>query len=226
VDFIEDDYRNVTGRFDVFVSVGMLEHVGRRQFGALAEVRRRCLRRESGRGLLHFIGRDVPWPLNAWTRRRLFPGAYPPTLGEVTASILGPSGMSVLDVENLRPHYARTLALWSNRFAVAAEHVRATYGDERQRAWELYLAGSEAAFATGWMQLFQVVFAPRESAASPVDTGRGRGACSLGVIRSDVLVSAEDRRARRAPGCCDARDGTSSSLTARASHGTRSAPAG
>jgi cyclopropane-fatty-acyl-phospholipid synthase len=164
VDFIDDDYRNVTGRFDVFVSIGMLEHVGLRQFGALADVLRRSLRRDGGRGLLHFIGRDVPIPLNAWIKRRVFPGAYPPTIAEVTSGVLGPAGMSVLDVENLRPHYARTLAHWADRFSAASEQVRATYGDELQRAWELYLAGTEAAFATGWLQLFQIVFAPRESA--------------------------------------------------------------
>jgi len=164
VEFIDDDYRNVSGRFDVFVSVGMLEHVGRPHFRTLAEVLRRTLRRDGGRGLLHFIGRDAPRPLNAWIRRRIFPGAYTPTLAQVTTSILTPAGMSVVDVENLRLHYARTLALWGERFRAATDWVRVTYGDEFQRAWELYLAGSQATFATGWMQLFQVVFAPRESA--------------------------------------------------------------
>jgi cyclopropane-fatty-acyl-phospholipid synthase len=164
VDFIDDDYRNVTGRFDVFVSVGMLEHVGLRHFGTLADVLRRSVQRHGGRGLLHFIGRDSPRLLNAWIRRRVFPGAYPPTLAEVTMGILAPAEMSVVDVENLRLHYARTLTHWSRRFAAASEHVRTAYGEEFRRTWELYLAGSEAAFATGWMQLFQVVFTPRESA--------------------------------------------------------------
>jgi cyclopropane-fatty-acyl-phospholipid synthase len=182
VEFIDDDYRNVTGQFDAFVSVGMLEHVGLHHFHSLADVLRRTLRRDSGRGLLHFIGRDHPRPLNVWIRRRIFPGAYPPTLAELTTGILVPAGMSIIDVENLRLHYARTLAHWSERFAAASERVRASYGDEFQRAWELYLAGSQAAFATGWMQLFQVVFAPRESSA-PVWTradrdARGRGAAA------------------------------------------------
>lgn len=163
VEFIDDDYRNVHGRFDVFVSVGMLEHVGLHHFRSLADVLRRSLRRDSGRGLLHFIGRDSPRPLNAWVRRRIFPGGYPPTLAEVTTRILLPAGMSVIDIENLRLHYARTLAHWSSRFETARDQVRAAYGAEFQRAWELYLAGSQAAFATGWMQLFQVVFTPRES---------------------------------------------------------------
>jgi cyclopropane-fatty-acyl-phospholipid synthase len=164
VEFIDDDYRNVSGTCDAFVSIGMLEHVGTRNFQALSAVLRRCITRRGGRGLLHFIGRDVPRPLNAWIRSRIFPGAYTPTLGEVTTGILAPAGMSVLDVENLRLHYARTLAHWSERYAAARGDVRAQFGDEFARAWELYLAGSEATFATGWMQLFQVLFAPRESA--------------------------------------------------------------
>lgn len=163
VEFIDDDYRNVTGEFDVFVSIGMLEHVGQRNLPIVADVLRRTLRRDGGRGLLHFIGRDVSRPLNAWIRRRIFPGAYPPTLAEVMSNILSPAALSVIDVENLRLHYARTLSAWAARFAAATEYVRATYGDEFHRAWELYLAGSEAAFNAGWLQLFQVVFTPRES---------------------------------------------------------------
>jgi cyclopropane-fatty-acyl-phospholipid synthase len=163
VEFIDDDYRNVSGSFDVFVSVGMLEHVGLGHFSTLAAVLRRSLRRDGGRGLLHFIGRDMPRPLNAWIRRRIFPGAYGPTLAEVTTRVLAPAGMSVIDVENLRLHYALTLDHWAQRFARAEDWVRSTYGEEFQRAWRLYLSGSRAAFATGWMQLFQIVFTPSES---------------------------------------------------------------
>ena len=164
VEFIDDDYRNIRGQADAFVSVGMLEHVGLRQFGDLAAVIRGTVRRGGGRGLLHFIGRDAPRPLNAWIRRRIFPGGYPPTLAQVTTRVLVPAGMSIVDVENLRLHYARTLAEWSARFAEDAGAIRARYGEAFERAWRLYLAGSRAAFATGWMQLFQVVFTPFETA--------------------------------------------------------------
>lgn len=160
VTFIEDDYRNITGRVDAFVSVGMLEHVGRRNYAALAHVLRRSLRPDTGRGLLHFIGRDHPRPLNAWIRRRIFPGAYPPTIAEVMANVLEPADLSVLDVENLRLHYARTLGHWRERLERAHDEVGGRFGEAFYRAWRLYLAGSEAAFATGWMQLFQIVFAP------------------------------------------------------------------
>ena len=119
VEFIDDDYRNVRGTFDVFVSIGMLEHVGLSHLHSFAEVLRRSLRRDGGRGLLHFIGRDAPCPLNPWIRRRIFPGAYTPTLAEVTTRVLAPAGMSVIDVENLRLHYARTLELWAARYEAA-----------------------------------------------------------------------------------------------------------
>jgi cyclopropane-fatty-acyl-phospholipid synthase len=82
VEFIEDDYRNVQGRCDAFVSVGMLEHVGTAHYAALGSVIDRSLTKE-GRGFLHFIGRDRPAPLSPWIRKRIFPGAYTPTLPQV-----------------------------------------------------------------------------------------------------------------------------------------------
>lgn len=164
VEFIDDDYRNVSGQYDAFVSVGMLEHVGLQNLKAVADVLRRTIRPDGGRGLLHFIGRDVSHPLNTWIRRRIFPGGYTPTIAEVATHTLGPAGMSIIDIENLRLHYARTLSHWAERFALVKDRVRQSYGEEFQRAWELYLAGSQAAFATGWMQLFQILFVPRGSA--------------------------------------------------------------
>lgn len=164
IEFIDDDYRNVAGVCDAFVSIGMLEHVGARHFGSLASVLRRVVKRDGGRGLLHFIGRDTPRPLNAWIRRRIFPGAYPPTIAEVATRVLAPAHLSVIDIENLRLHYERTLAHWSDRFAANQDRIQAHYGSEFTRSWQLYLAGSQAAFASGWMQLFQIVFAPQGSA--------------------------------------------------------------
>ena len=164
VEFVDDDYRNVRGQYDAFVSIGMLEHVGLRRFPSLADVLRRSLRRDGGRGLLHFIGRDAPRPTNAWIRRRIFPGCYTPTVAEVATRVLGPAAMSIVDVENLRLHYAQTLAHWGARFAAIRQSVQNEFGEPFARAWELYLVGSQGAFATGWLQLFQIVFAPTGSA--------------------------------------------------------------
>ena len=166
VEFVEGDYREVRGTYDAFVSVGMLEHVGLADYPTLGGVIDRSLT-ESGRGLLHFIGRNRPGPLNPWIRKRIFPGAYPPILPEVFGNVLEPWNLSVLDVENLRLHYAATLAHWRQRFDAAADEVASMFDDAFVRAWRLYLAGSQAAFATGTMQLFQVVFARGASNAIP-----------------------------------------------------------
>jgi cyclopropane-fatty-acyl-phospholipid synthase len=166
VEFIEDDYRNMRGTHDVFVSVGMLEHVGLADFATLGRVIDRSLT-DRGRGLLHFIGRDRPAPLNAWIRKRIFPGAYPPTLGEVSSRILEPYGLSVLDVENLRLHYAKTLEHWRERFEASAGDIEKMFDGTFVRAWRLYLTGSQASFSTGWTQLFQIVFSRGGSNAIP-----------------------------------------------------------
>jgi cyclopropane-fatty-acyl-phospholipid synthase len=157
VRFIEDDYRNIRGECDAFVSVGMLEHVGPDNYGALGEVIHRCLAPQ-GLGLIHTIGRNRPSTMNGWIERRIFPGAQPPSLGQMMA-IFEPRDFSVLDVENLRLHYAETLRHWTARYLAVFDKVRAERGLEFARAWHLYLAGSTAAFTSGTIQLFQVLFA-------------------------------------------------------------------
>lgn len=156
--FVLDDYRHIEGRCDVFVSVGMLEHVGPRHYRELGAVIDRTLDRRHGRGLLHFIGRDAPAPLNPWITRRVFPGAYPPSLREAVGGVLEPFAFSVTDIENLRLHYARTLAHWLERFERHADRVREMYDEAFVRTWRLYLAGAQASFEAGSLQLFQVTF--------------------------------------------------------------------
>jgi cyclopropane-fatty-acyl-phospholipid synthase len=157
VEFVEDDYRNLTGRYDAFVSVGMLEHVGRAHYGDLRRVIDRTLA-PPGRGLLHAIGRNRPREFGPFVGRRIFPGAYPPSLREML-EVLEPADVSVLDVENLRPHYARTLEHWLARFEAHGDEVARLFDARFVRMWRLYLTGSIAAFRTGSLQLFQVLFA-------------------------------------------------------------------
>jgi len=157
VEFIEDDYRNVTGKFDAFASVGMLEHVGAGNYHDLSDVIRRSIG-ESGRGLLHFIGKNQPGAYSRWMRKRIFPGAYIPALREAL-EIFERWDYSVLDIENLRLHYAKTLEHWLERFEKSQQQVASMYDSTFVRAWRLYLAGSLAAFRCGSLQLFQIVFA-------------------------------------------------------------------
>jgi cyclopropane-fatty-acyl-phospholipid synthase len=166
VEYVEDDYRNISGCYDAFVSVGMLEHVGVENYPELGRIASRCLPRH-GRGLIHSIGRNRPAPLHGWIERRIFPGAYPPSLAEMM-KIFEPWDLSVLDVENLRLHYAKTLRHWLERYEAASERVKSMFDEKFVRMWRLYLAGSVAAFTMGTMQLFQVVFAPRDNNDIPL----------------------------------------------------------
>ena len=156
VEFVEDDYRNVRGEFDAFVSVGMLEHVGTDHYQELGKVID-CRLKDGGRGLIHSIGLNYPRPMDAWAERHIFPGACPPSLAQMM-DIFEPYDFSVLDVENLRLHYARTLEHWLQRYEDNVDRVTEMFDPEFARAWRLYLAGSLTAFKAGGMQLFQVTF--------------------------------------------------------------------
>lgn len=169
VEVVQEDWRNITGRYDAFVSVGMLEHVGLENYRHLGDAIAGCLKPE-GRGLIHSIGQNSSRPFDPWTERRIFPGAYPPTLAEMM-TIFEPSTFSVLDVENIRLHYAETLKRWLHRFEQRAGEVRSMFDEKFVRMWRLYLAGSMLAFESGRLQLFQVVFAPAENNAVPRTRG-------------------------------------------------------
>ena len=144
----------------------MLEHVGPRHYPELSRLMRRVVA-DDGRGLLHFIGRNQPRPLSRWIRRRVFPGAYPPVLREVCGEVLEPGNFSILDIENLRLHYALTLRHWRERYERHQQEIERRYGPVFVRTWRMYLAGSQAAFATGTMQLFQILFARGETNRVP-----------------------------------------------------------
>ena len=166
VEYVEDDYRNITGRYDAFVSVGMLEHVGVENYPTLGGVAARALA-SNGRGLIHSIARNRPARLHPWIERRIFPGACPPSIGEM-ARLFEPWDLSILDLENLRLHYARTLTHWLERYEAQIERVRSMFDEKFVRMWRLYLAGSIAGFTTGTLQLFQVVFAPHDNNDIPL----------------------------------------------------------
>lgn len=157
VTYVEDDYRNIKGEYDVFVSVGMLEHVGAGNFKTLGNVIHSCLKPD-GRGLIHSISRNAPGQMSSWIERRIFPGAYAPALSEMM-DIFEQHDFSVWDVENLRLHYAKTLEHWLDRFEEHKDDVADMFDESFVRAWRLYLCGSIASFVSGTNGLFQVLFA-------------------------------------------------------------------
>ena len=134
----------------------MLEHVGPDHYRELGKVIDRSLT-EQGLGLIHSIGQNLSAPMSPWFLKRIFPGSYPPTLREMMA-IFEPWEFTVLDVENLRLHYAKTCEHWLERFEQNRDRVREMFDECFVRAWRLYLSGCIANFNIGDLQLFQVVF--------------------------------------------------------------------
>ena len=153
---IRADWRDINGQFDRIISVGMFEHVGRKQYNEFFGRWQRLLA-DGGLSVLQTIGRMKPGSFDPWIDKYIFPGGNLPTLQE----ILGPAAehdLVVIDLENLKQHYAKTLEQWLTSYAAAADQISALKGERFTRMWSLYLHGSEAAFRFGDLQLWQLVF--------------------------------------------------------------------
>lgn len=155
VKFLLKDYRELDGKFDRIVSVGMFEHVGVRHYSEMfAKVR--GMLHEEGVFLLHSIGRaHGPGATSAWIRKYIFPGGYAPALSEVLPEV-EKAGLYTTDVEILRLHYARTLAEWRKRFTARRDEVVALYDERFARMWEFYLSSSELSFRHLGLNNFQL----------------------------------------------------------------------
>ena len=157
------DYRHVEGRFDRLVSVGMFEHVGKRNYEEFFRTTYDLLD-EDGVFLLHTIGRySEPGPVNPFIRKYIFPGGDLPTLSELTP-VIEESGFLMMDIELLRLHYAETLRLWHDAFQKNREKVRALYDERFCRMWEFYLVGSEMGFRHEGLVVFQIQLAKKQDA--------------------------------------------------------------
>jgi cyclopropane-fatty-acyl-phospholipid synthase len=154
------DYRKETRRFDRIVSVGMFEHVGKRNYGEFfAKVR--DLLNDDGVCLLHSIGRfDEPAPVNPFIRKYIFPGTDVPTVSE-TMRAVERSGLFATDIEILRLHYAETLRHWHERFRKNRARIATLYDERFCRMWELYLVSCEMGFRHGGLMVFQLQLAKR-----------------------------------------------------------------
>ena len=152
------DYRDVaaSGRqFDRMVSVGMLEHVGRANFPLYMEDASAMLK-DGGLFLLHYISDPSEKETSAWIRKYIFPGGCLPSLREMIGFAYE-YDMDVLDVENLRLHYYKTLMHWYNNFQGVRDQVEKVRGTEFVRMWDLYLCGCAAGFYIGNMDLHQIL---------------------------------------------------------------------
>jgi cyclopropane-fatty-acyl-phospholipid synthase len=155
------DYRDVDGKFDRIVSVGMFEHVGVGFYNTFFD---KCahLLADDGVMLLHSIGRkSSPGITNPWIAKYIFPGGYIPALSEILPAIER-ARLIVSDIEVLQLHYAETLKAWRERFLAHRDEVIRLYDQRFVRMWEFYLASSEMAFRDGDMVVFQIQMAKRK----------------------------------------------------------------
>ncbi len=150
------DYRDLTGQFDKFVSIGMFEHVGR-EFIPLFMKKIKTLLKPGGLGLLHTIGKEKKSSVNLWTMKYIFPGGYLPSLDEIVRA-MGKIGLVPVDIENLRLHYAMTLDKWSERFEAHTDEIKQMFDETFVRMWRLFLNGSAASFRYGTIRLYHVAF--------------------------------------------------------------------
>ena len=160
VEFRLEDYRLHRGEYDAVVSVGMFEHVGRRNFLRFFD-QVRALLAPDGVALIHTIGITVPpLPTNPWIGRHIFPGGYIPAASEVVRAVER-SGLVLSDMEVWRRHYASTLREWNRRFQASRETFRRSHGERFCRTWEFYLTICATGFELGSMVVHQLQLAHR-----------------------------------------------------------------
>ncbi|MFO7903837.1 MAG: cyclopropane-fatty-acyl-phospholipid synthase family protein [Pirellulaceae bacterium] len=160
------DWKSIRGSYDRVVSVGMFEHVGKAYGRSFLDHWRRWLKPQ-GVSVLHSIGAMTSCPPDPWIEQNIFPGGYLPSLSEIVNHV-SRSGLMIADVENLWRHYAITLQHWADNFAEAWRPLRRMTDERFMRTWWLYLNASQAAFASGRCQLWQVVITRDKLAPLPL----------------------------------------------------------
>lgn len=152
------DYREVRGRFDRIVSVGMIEHVGPRNYRTFAKVVRRCLA-DDGLALIQTIGNNVSrTSTDPWLATYIFPDTVLPSIRQLGAAF---EGLFVVeDWQNFGADYDRTLMAWHRNLEQAWPRL-SRYGDRFRRMWRYYLLTCAATFRVRRNQLWQIVLSPR-----------------------------------------------------------------
>ena len=150
------DYREIRGKFDKFVSIGMFEHVGK-IFIPVYMRKVAELLKKGGIGLLHTISKDLESATDAWMVRYIFPGGYVPSLPE-TVREMGRAGLCVLDVEGLRLHYGKTLDCWIANFEKNVSKIEEMFDQRFVRMWRLYLNAASAGFKYNGTRVYQILF--------------------------------------------------------------------
>jgi cyclopropane-fatty-acyl-phospholipid synthase len=156
------DFRTSQREFDKVISIGCLEHAGRDNLAEVIRSHAKLLKK-GGLGLIHFIGHVGRHETDFFIRKYVFPGGWIPSLADVIVEMEN-AGLEVVDVENMRRHYALTLDHWAERFDRNWERIRALdlkrFDERFRRVWRTYLYGCAEMFRSPAMQthLFQIVF--------------------------------------------------------------------
>ena len=155
VKILREDYRQIEGSFDKIVSVGMFEHVGRKNYRTFMNVVHHCLK-EGGIFLLHTIGNNVSRVnCDPWINRYIFPNGMLPSIAQISKSV---EGLFVIeDIHNLGPHYEKTLLSWNDRFQKAWTRLADRYDRVFKRMWEYYLLSCAGTFRARHIQAWQMV---------------------------------------------------------------------
>ncbi len=165
-------------RFTKVVSVGMFEHVGRDNLRAFFSSVEKVLE-EGGLFLLHTIGKVHPQRQSRWIRKYIFPGGYLPSIPEIMTAFQH-TDFCLIDIDDWRMHYYRTLKEWRRRFYANIDRIRVMYGEEFVRMWDLYLTASAVSFYTGSNHLFQFLMSKGVKNDYPVMRREFLGVPALG----------------------------------------------
>ncbi|MHB8623643.1 MAG: class I SAM-dependent methyltransferase [Sulfuricaulis sp.] len=155
------DYRDIKGTFDRITSVGMFEHVGIKNLSAYFSKMSELLN-DGGIAMNHGItstdagSGETPYGNGEFIEKYVFPHGELPHISLALKS-MQEGGLEVVDIENLRRHYAKTCEIWAENFEVRADEIKRLAGDRRYRIWRVYLAGCAYAFNRDWISLYQVV---------------------------------------------------------------------
>jgi len=153
------DYRDVTGTYDAVVSIGVMEHVGYKNYHTYMEVVDRCLK-EDGIGFVHTIGSNRTIKAGEpWTNKYIFPNGMLPSIAGLGKALEKEFVME--DWHNFGPHYDPTLMAWYANFERAWPQLQPKYGDRFFRMWKYYLLTSAGGFRSRHQQLWQIVFTRR-----------------------------------------------------------------
>lgn len=162
LEVIDTDFRDARREYDKVVSIGTLEHAGRDSLEAVVRAHAAFLK-PGGLGMLHFIGHVGHFQTEFFIRKHVFPGGWIPSLAQTLAA-MERAGLEVIDIENLRRHYALTLDAWGERFDRNWEKIQALdprkFDERFRRVWRVYLYGCAEMFRSqkGFTHLFQIVF--------------------------------------------------------------------